>query len=203
VRIGILSEKYEGGGVGTISTGAGDSGGVSYGQFQLATNTGSVAAFVEYLLSRDDYGRDYGNVLARFEPGTMEFSAEWLALAETDPEGFAALNEDYVMPRYFDAALTVAQEHGLPVDLPDALKAVLFSNAIQHGPQNAGELVADCYDPDPAEWIRKIYNAKIIDPDWSSGAPELRPGLFERWENEKQDAIGLLDGEGLKCVDEI
>ena len=30
MRIGILSEKYEGGGVSTISTGNGDSGGVSY-----------------------------------------------------------------------------------------------------------------------------------------------------------------------------
>lgn len=31
MRLGILSEKYEGGGPATISTGAGDSGGVSVG----------------------------------------------------------------------------------------------------------------------------------------------------------------------------
>ena len=196
MRLGILSEKYEGGGPGSISTGDGDPvGGISYGQFQLATNTGSVAAFVEYLLSRDDYGRDYGNLLVRFAPGTVEFSAEWLALAETDPEGFAALNEDYVRPRYFDAACIVAGAFGIDTDnMPDALKAVLFSNAIQHGPENAGELLYLSCDPDPAEWIRKIYDTKISDPDWSSGAPALRPGLFARWENEKQDAIALLNG---------
>ena len=50
MRIGILSEKYEGGGPATVSTGEGDPlGGVSYGTYQLATNTGSAAAFVEWL----------------------------------------------------------------------------------------------------------------------------------------------------------
>ena len=193
MRIGILSEKYEGGGVATVSTGDGDSGGVSYGQFQLATNTGSVAAFIEYLLGRDDYGRDYGNALNKFDPGTVEFSAEWLALAETDPEGFAALNEDYVRPRYFDAAV-VEMQKVLDCELPDVLQAVLFSNAIQHGPYWAGRLVAESWDADPAQWIRNIYDTKITDMSWSSGAPSLRAGLFARWENEKQDALTLLAG---------
>ena len=196
MRIGCLSEKYEGGGPATVSTGADDSGGVSYGTYQLATNIGSVAAFVEWLLARQDFCQDYGALLAKFEPGTVEFSAEWLALAGTDPDGFGALQDEYVKPRYYDAAATVAQERGIDTDtMPDALKAVLFSNAIQHGPRNAGELLADSYDDDPAEWIRKIYDVKISDPDWSSGAPDLRPGLFARWENEKQDAIALLNGE--------
>ena len=196
MRIGCLSEKYEGGGPATISTGADDSGGVSYGTYQLATNIGSVAAFVEWLLARQDFCQDYGALLAKFEPGTVEFSAEWLAIAETDPDGFGALQDEYVKPRYYDAAVTVAQDRGIDTDtMPDALKCVLFSNAIQHGPRNAGELLADSYADDPAEWIRKIYDAKISDPDWSSGAPGLRPGLFARWENEKQDAIALLNGE--------
>lgn len=195
MRLGILSEKYEGGGPATISTGAGDSGGVSYGTYQLATNTGSVANFVAWLVMRSDFGRDYGIALSHYQPGSQEFSAEWLALADTDPDGFGWLQDEYVKPRYYDAAATVAQERGIDTDnMPDAIKCVLFSNAIQHGPRNAGELLADCYDPDPAEWIRKIYDAKIIDPDWSSGAPDLRPGLFARWESEKQDATILLNG---------
>lgn len=195
MRLGILSEKYEGGGPATISTGKGDSGGVSYGTYQLATNTGSVANFVAWLVMRSDFGRDYGIALSHYQPGSREFSAEWLALAETDPDGFGGLQDEFVTPRYYDAAASVAQERGIDTDtMPDALKAVLFSNAIQHGPQNAGELLADCYDPDPAEWIRKIYDTKINDPDWSSGAPDLRPGLFARWESEKQDAIILLNG---------
>lgn len=196
MRLGYLSAKYEGGGVSTISTGDGDSGGVSYGTYQLATNTGSVAYFVAWLTMRRDYGRDYGIRLSYHHPGSPEFSDEWLSIARKDPEGFAAMEDEYVKPQYYDAAATVAQERGLDTDtMPDALKCVLFSNAIQHGPQNAGELLADCYSDDPAEWIARIYDTKIADPDWTSGSPELRPGLYARWEAEKQDAIDLLAGE--------
>ena len=198
MRLGILSEKYEGGGPATISTGEGDSGGVSYGTYQLATNTGSVANFVAWLVLRSDFGRDYGIALSHYQPGSREFSAEWLALAETDPDGFGRLQDEFVTPHYYDAAAAVTQERGIDTDnMPDALKCVLFANAIQHGPSNAGELLADSYDDDPVEWIRRIYDAKINDPDWSSGAPDLRSGLFARWENEKQDAIALLNGEGI------
>lgn len=194
MRIGILSEKYEGGGPATISTGEGDPvGGISYGTYQLATNTGSVRAFVDWLLNRGGVAAGYGAMLDRFEPGTLEFSNQWLWLANNCPE-WGELQDDYVKPRYYDAALTTAIEEGLTADLPDALQAVLFSNAIQHGPYWAGRLLAESYDPDPATWIRNVYDTKLTDMSWSSGAPTLRPGLFNRWENEKQDALTLLAG---------
>jgi len=196
MRIGVLSEKYEGGGAATVSTGEGDSGGVSYGTYQLATNTGSVAAFVEWLLQRSDFGRDYGNVLNRWEPGSREFSAEWIALAETDPVGFGNLQDEYVKPRYYDAAVIEMQkvifiDEG---DIPDAVKCVIFSNAIQHGVYWAGRLVGESYDSNIERWIRNVYNTKLTDLSWSDGAPSLREGLFNRWRNERDDAIALLNG---------
>ena len=194
MRLGTLSEKYEGGGPGTVSTGDGDSGGVSYGTYQLATNTGSAAAFVEWLQERSDYGKGYGDLLAQAEPGGLEFSRYWTYLADTDPEGFAALQDEFVKPRYYDAACEVAKQRGVDTDsMPEALKCVLFSNAIQHGAYWAGVLLADSYSADPAQWIRNVYNTKLTDPSWSDGAPSLRPGLFSRWENERDDAIALLN----------
>ena len=170
MRLGCLSEKYEGGGPATISTGENDSGGVSYGTYQLATNTGSVDNFVAWLIEQGGVAAGYGAMLAQFEPGTLEFSNQWLWLAENF-EDFGELQEFFVRPRYYDAAATFAQERGIDTDnMPDALKCVLFSNSIQHGPQNAGELLADSYNDDPAEWIRRVYDTKISDPDWSSGA---------------------------------
>ena len=195
MRLGILSEKYEGGGPATVSTGDGDSGGVSYGTYQLSTNAGTVAAFVEWLLARGDYGKDYGKLLALNEPGTDGFSDHWRYLAETDLAGFGALQDEYVLPIYYDAAAEIVRDGGVDIDgAPDAVKSVLFSNSIQHGHYNAGELVRDCYDTDPKVWIRSIYDTKLCDMSWSSGAPTLRPGLFNRWENEKLDALTLLAG---------
>ena len=194
MRLGTLSEKYEGGGAGTVSTGEGDSGGISYGTYQLATNTGSVASFVAWLQARSDFGKGYGDILANSEPGSLDFSNLWIWLADTDPEGFAALQDEYVKPRYYDAACEVAQKRGVDTEgMPDALKCVLFSNAIQHGPYWAGILLADSYNGDPAQWIRNVYNTKLTDPSWSDGAPSLRPGLFSRWESEREDAIALLN----------
>lgn len=197
MKIDCLSEKYEGGGPATISTGDGDSGGVSYGTYQLASKTGSVANFVKWLCHRGDKGSSFGAMLSRHEPGSLEFSSQWLWIAENEPE-FGEMQTEFVMPTYFGTACDTAREMGIDTDsMPDALKAVLFSNAIQHGPVTAGELLAESYDDDPAMWIRNIYDTKISDPDWSSGAPTLRPGLFARWENEKQDAVRLLRGEEL------
>ena len=192
MRLGILSEKYEGGGPATISTGEGDSGGVSYGTYQLATNTGSAAAFVEWLQTQPD-GLNAGAMLSQFAPGSDEFSEQWRWLANNCDE-FGDLQDRYVKPRYYDAALTTAIDEGLTADLPFALQAVLFSNAIQHGPYWAGRLLAESYDQDPKMWISNVYDTKLSDLSWSSGAPSLRPGLFNRWENEKQDALQLLAG---------
>ena len=176
-----------------MPTAQGDSGGISYGTYQLATNTGSVASFVKWLQERCDYGKGYGDMLAQFEPGSLEFSNLWTWLADTDPEGFAALQDEYVKPRYYDAACEVAQKRGVDTDgMPDALKCVLFSNAIQHGAYWAGVLLADSFSSDPVRWIRNVYDTKLSDMSWSDGAPSLRPGLFARWESEKQDAITLL-----------
>ena len=46
--LGSLSAKFEtsGRGPGTVSTGAGDPGGVSYGSYQMASKTGTVKRFV-------------------------------------------------------------------------------------------------------------------------------------------------------------
>lgn len=193
MNIGILSSKYEGGGIATISTGDGDSGGISYGSYQLATNTGSVASFVSWLQSRTDYGKNYGDMLARNAPGSLEFSADWLFLANNDPEGFAALETEYILPSYYYPACDVAKEYDVDTDnMPFALQCVLFSNAIQHGNYWGGRLIAESYNPDPAIWIANVYNTKLTDISWSNGAPTLRPGLFARWESERDDAIALL-----------
>lgn len=192
MRLGILSEKYEGGGPATISTGEGDSGGVSYGTYQFATNTGTVDNFIAWLIEQGGVKAGYGAMLEKYPAGSLEFSNQWTWIAENEAD-FGEWQDEFVKPRYYDAAYEYAKEYGLAVELPFALQAVLFSNAIQHGAYWAGRLVAESYNPDPVEWITTIYDTKLNDMSWSSGAPSLRYGLFNRWENEKQDAIKLLE----------
>jgi len=193
VSIGILSQKNEGGGPGSYNSGTGDAGGASYGTYQFATNAGTVAEFIAWLQARDDYGKDYGNKLAQFESGTEKFKEAWIELADTDEQGFGALQDEFVMPEYYKCAADHARERGIDIDnVPHAIQCVLFSNAIQHGPITAADLLADTYDPDPVLWIHNIYQTKINDPDWISGAPDQRVGLHNRWLREEVQATAIL-----------
>ena len=69
--LGELSAKYETGGrgPGTVSTGSGDPGGVSYGSYQMATKTGTVARFV------GQKGFQWADDFKGLAPGTAPFTA--------------------------------------------------------------------------------------------------------------------------------
>ena len=67
-RLGQTSSWYEtqGRGAGAVSSGVGDYGGVSYGEFQLSTNTGTTEEYVKQSKYREDF--------EGLNPETIEFS---------------------------------------------------------------------------------------------------------------------------------
>jgi len=67
--------------LGTVSGGQSDPGGVSYGTYQLASKTGTAAAFVA------NEGRRWAALLPGV-PGSAEFSAGWRDVAQREPEAF-------------------------------------------------------------------------------------------------------------------
>lgn len=79
---------------------------------------------------------------------------------------------------------------------------MLFSNCVQHGSYYGAEVFGDAaklVNSDLQEMadyhiIYNIYEVKLTDMSWSSGSPDLRPGLFNRWQNERADALNLLEG---------
>jgi LysM repeat protein len=114
-ELGGLSRKYEAFGPGTVSTGQGDAGGVSYGSYQFATKTGSAQAFVDSL---KDSHPHYHAALAGKTPGTEPFSRAWKELAEKDPRGFdRAQHENIRRTHYEPAVIGIRQATGL--DLVD------------------------------------------------------------------------------------
>ena len=129
-RLGALSEHYESGGrgPGTVSGGQGDPGGVSYGLFQLASRTGTAAAFV-----RAEGARWSAELTG--EPGSPAFSAAWRAIASRDGEAFAAAQRAFIeRSHYHPAVRSVLDATGHDLDRrPDALRDVVWSTAVQHG----------------------------------------------------------------------
>lgn len=48
-------------------------GGISYGAYQLASNAGSVDAFIQWVIDYGDYYRDYANSLNQYDVNSDEF----------------------------------------------------------------------------------------------------------------------------------
>ena len=130
-QLGDSSAAFESGGRGasTISRGFGDLGGKSYGTYQLASNTGTLQAFL------DQSG--YGEKLNGLRPGSWEFDRQWKRLADTDPE-FAKAQHDFVKRTHYDKAMGGLADAG--IDLSKRGKAVqdaVWSTSVQFGAGSA------------------------------------------------------------------
>lgn len=106
-HIGQTSAHRESGGrgPGTVSTGVGDHGGISYGTYQFSTNTGGAS---EYVAASAYRGR-----FAGLQPGTQEFGAKWQEVAAADPAGFAKDQHDFIQTLYYDKQMQRLQDVGI------------------------------------------------------------------------------------------
>jgi len=136
-RLGALSERYESGGrgPGTVSSGLKDPGGVSYGLYQMASRTGTVAAFLSaegVRWSRDFLGKT---------PGMPPFSEAWQAVATRDPIAFAEAQHGFIERTHYRPVIRAVQvQSGLDLDARSAaVRDVCWSCAVQHG--GAGKIL--------------------------------------------------------------
>ena len=199
--LGKLSEKYESGGrgPGTVSTGKGDPGGVSYGTYQLASKVGRADAFVK---------KYYPKEFAGLAGGTPEFTAKWKELAAKDSKALHANEHAYIKETHYDPQVKkLAKDLVLDVAKRSAaFRDVVWSVAVQHGPNT--DVIVTALKPLLAkkkldeltdeEIIRAVYaergrkdaDGKLVrfrrvSDDWI-------PGLTRRFENEMKDALEML-----------
>jgi hypothetical protein len=128
-KLGKLSEKYESGnrGPATVSSGAGDPGGVSYGTYQLSSKVGRADDFVKKYYAKEFVG---------LKAGTDEFTKKWKNLAAADADGLRRNEHEYIKETHYDPQVKkLAHDLGLDVDKRSAaFRDVVWSTAVQHGP---------------------------------------------------------------------
>lgn len=204
LELGQLSAKYESGGrgPGTVSTGVGDPGGVSYGTYQLASKIGRADAFV---------AKYYPDEFKDLKGGSKEFTAKWKALAAADSKALHANEHEYIRTTHYDPQCAkLLDEVKLDVGKRSAtLRDVVWSTAVHHGP--ATDVVTVALKPLLAAGkitevtdeaiIKAVYaergrmtaDGKLVrfqkvDDSWI-------PGLTKRFVNEQADALALLAKE--------
>jgi hypothetical protein len=116
-------------GVGTVSSGVGDAGGVSYGTYQLNSQNG--AGTVKAFLDSED-GKKYASEFAGLKPGSPEFTAKWKEIAERDPDGLHQAEKGYLYRTHYLPRAQQAAGLGFDMNNP-AVQDAVWSGAVQHG----------------------------------------------------------------------
>ena len=206
--LGKLSERYETGGrgPGTVSTGAGDAGGASYGSYQMTSKPGG--GTVKRFVSQPDF--PFRARFAGLTPGSPQFTAAWKQLASTDREEFQASQHDFIKKTHFDPLVQkIIAEDGLNVlTRSHALQDVIWSTAVQHGPgTNVPHLALRTLrsrpeDPDfDKEFITAIYAERgRKNPSgglarFSRNSAQVQKGVAQRFRDEQKDALRMLAEE--------
>jgi len=201
--LGTLSAKYETGGrgPGTVSTGAGDRGGVSYGSYQMASKLGVATRFVK----QDGFPwlTDFQNLAA----GSADFTACWKRIAKNEPDAFQKCQHDFIKKTHYDLLVAkIISEDGLDVNTRShALQDVVWSTAVQHGGASSivhkalARVKVDKTDPSfDEQLIRAIYaergktkaDGSLV--YFSKNSPNVQKGVANRFKSELKDALAML-----------
>lgn len=196
--LGQTSARYEtsGRGSGTVSTGVGDNGGVSYGSYQLSTNMRTINEFLQY-------NPEYGEKFKGLKPGTEAFNDKWRALAKADPTGFHNAQHDFIKHSHYDVQVERLKEAGIDLSQRGAaVQDMLWSTSVQFRGLTKGIVTGALEGKD----LSKLSDADIVSAvqDYKrdhnnqlfSKSKALWPGLLERAANEKQDLLDLARSYG-------
>jgi len=196
--IGALSARYESeGDVGTISSGARDPGGKSYGTYQLSSKTGTMQEFLnspEGQAFAQKYGLDPSQI------GTAAFDAAYKNAVAGDKEGFAGAQEAFIKRTKYDPVARAAQEMGYDISDPTIQKA-LFSQSVQHGLAGNKKILAAAMqqagpNASTQDVLTSLYTARN---QYVGGLSSLDAGMkasiSKRMENELGDALHLASME--------
>lgn len=191
---GDIAGKYESGGRGvkTVSTGAGDAGGVSYGKHQLASKNGSMA---KYLASQ--FGAPYRAAFGKLEPGTKAFTEVYNKIAAEKPLEFATNQFLYIASTHYEPQ--AAKLKASYIDIYDrhvAVRECVLSVSIQYGPNTS--LIIKALGPNfkgtDKEFIEKVqnYRGSSVAIYFKSSSKNVQDNVAQRSKDELKDLLALL-----------
>ncbi len=207
--LGELSKSFESGDRGPGTVGYDARGGTSYGSYQISSRQGSMDNFIEFLDSQAPRLARRLRAAGPADTGSTEgrMPKTWERLAAEDPEGFESLQREFVSESHYKPALArVLDMTGLTeADLPPAVKEVVFSTAVQHGPSGAAAIfrraLTKLEELGPEAFprlIETVYSLRARRFGGSTG--HVRAAVATRLENEKDMALQLLAGGGAEQI---
>ncbi len=203
-RAGRLSAQYESNSE-IDCIGYDSRGGTSYGQYQIASKTGTMDYFIRFL---EDKAPDVAARLRAAGPAdtggtTGRMPTAWKQLAAADPKRFEALQHEFIRTNnYAPAAKSIVLTTGLDVTKRSyALREVLWSTAVQHGPYGAERIFTQAIERAENGAGRQDFDKAVIEEVYRLRGQKffrhnkrVREAVQSRFRDEKTTAIALLDG---------
>lgn len=193
--LGKTSKRYESGnsGPGTISSGRGDHGGVSYGTYQLATNTGTLQEYLRY-------SNNYNHAFDGLVPKTAAFNQRWKDLANNDT-GFHNSQHNFIAASHYEPQLTALERAGYNFsERGKAIQDMVWSNAVQYRNNTVRNIQRaeresglDFNNATDAEIIIAVQDSKLrhYKQDFRSSSPAVQAGVRNRIIAEKESLLQL------------
>lgn len=204
---GALSARFESGQHGIAAIGYDRHGGTSYGKYQISSKAGSMDQFIKFLhqeapaLAKRLESAGASNTGSR----NGKMPEEWKKIAQEHPDFFRELQERFIHDSHYKPALmALSQKTDLNNDkMSAALQEVLWSTAVQHGPNAAARIFSKAMnkiDPDLADktgspefekaMIENVYAMRST--QFGSSTEQVQVAVKNRLKEEKSLALNML-----------
>lgn len=200
--VGALSAQFESGRSGTSAIGYDRVGGTSYGTYQIASKVGTMDRFLDFL---DEKAPAWAGRLRNAGPadtGSKQGAMPevWKKIASENPERFEELQHAFVRKEnYLPARDMILEQTGLDFEnAPPALREVLWSTSVQHGPTGAARIFNKVVDTflggeQKAEFsedlIKGVYQTRK--GQFGSSTERVRNAVANRLDREQNLALAM------------
>lgn len=186
--VGSLSARFESGSKGISTIGYDRVGGTSYGKYQIASKPGTMDRFLIFL---DEKAPEMSVRLREAGPANTgskqgDMPEVWKQIAKEEPARFEKLQHDFIAKETYDPARSmILKQTGLDFEnAPPALREVLWSTSVQHGPTGAARIFNKVIDRFVGRSEGTEFNSQLIE-----GVYDTRKGQFGSSTKRVQDAV--------------
>ncbi len=200
-ELGKLAAQFESGKEGISAIGYDRRGGTSYGKYQIASRPGSMDNFISYLKTE---APDIAKQLEAAGPANTgsrsgRMPDVWREIAASQPERFGELQEGFIRDSHYKPAMEAVKKAGFNADnFSPALQEVLFSTAVQHGPNGAARIFTRAAQqvglkagvPHEQQFIKEVYAKRA--GQFENSTAQVREAVHNRLHQEKNMALAMV-----------
>ncbi len=209
--VGELSAAFESGAQGVNAIGYDQTGGTSYGTYQIASKPGTMSRFIEYLEGQEPTWAAKLKAAGPTNTGSRKgrMPVAWTNIAKENPERFGQIQRDFIEASHYEPARDkILTRTGVDVDtLPKAAQEALWSTSVQHGPAGAANIFSRIIksiggtrtDADFAQQlISKVYDDRKT--HFGSSTTSVQANVQGRMNVEKEMVLAMLGGRERQAV---